>query len=221
MDIRRFVTQIAGKKAIPWYLAGGVPAANCVAAYKPIGAIDIAASYINIANPGTYDLTAPSPPAFDAAVGWTFDGIANYLVTGITNGAAQSWSAVIKFASMTNNGRPFGSYDGGYGFFIIPDNAGNAVTYINGGNTGLAKTPKLLSGTLGIAGANAFRNSMQEAGTITAAAGSGRSIYIGCMHYLGTPGTVNFFAGSISHIAFYNTDITAYMPRVMESINPT
>lgn len=45
-----------GGVAVPWYLAGGVSAANCIAAYQPIGAADYAASKVNLANPGTYDL---------------------------------------------------------------------------------------------------------------------------------------------------------------------
>ena len=50
-----------GKKVIPWYRSGGIPAANCVAAYKAIGAASQADSYINLVSPGTYDCTASTP----------------------------------------------------------------------------------------------------------------------------------------------------------------
>jgi len=41
----------------PWWLSGGIAAANCVAAYQPKGAASLEASYVNLANPGTYNLT--------------------------------------------------------------------------------------------------------------------------------------------------------------------
>lgn len=66
---------LGGKKkaAGPWYLAGGVDAANCVAAYQAIGAASFAASKINLANPGTYDVTdGTKPPTWSAARGWIY-----------------------------------------------------------------------------------------------------------------------------------------------------
>lgn len=56
--------------AVPWYLAGGVSAANCIAAYQPKGASSLEASYVNLANPGTYNLSGATP-AFDSALGYT------------------------------------------------------------------------------------------------------------------------------------------------------
>ena len=54
----------------PWYLAGGVSAANCIAAWQPKGAASLAASYVNLANPGTYNLTGTTPPTWNASDGW-------------------------------------------------------------------------------------------------------------------------------------------------------
>lgn len=45
-----------GGAPVPWYLAGGVPLANVEAAWQPIGAANLAASYLNLINPGTNDL---------------------------------------------------------------------------------------------------------------------------------------------------------------------
>ena len=42
----------AAAAAVPWYLASGVPAANCIAAYAAKGAAGLAASYDNLAAPG-------------------------------------------------------------------------------------------------------------------------------------------------------------------------
>jgi hypothetical protein len=69
--------------ATPWYLAGGIAAANCLAAFQPKGAASLAASYVNLATSGaTWDCTAPvAAPTFAAATGWTFTGT-QYLLVG-------------------------------------------------------------------------------------------------------------------------------------------
>lgn len=69
----------------PWYLAGGITAAQCMAAYQPKGAASLAASYTNLANVGTYTAAPGTAPAFATATGWTFNGATNnrYLETGI------------------------------------------------------------------------------------------------------------------------------------------
>lgn len=71
----------AAPPATPWYLEGGVSAANCIAAYQPKGAADIAASYVNLASPGTNDAAPGSAPTFDTATGWYF-ATNKYLVVG-------------------------------------------------------------------------------------------------------------------------------------------
>lgn len=52
--------------ALPWYRAGGVPAP--VAVYQPKGAADLAESYVNFVNPGTYNaVPGTAPTALNAA----------------------------------------------------------------------------------------------------------------------------------------------------------
>lgn len=60
--------------SIPWYLSGGISAANCLVAYKAIGAANLAESYINLANPGVNDAVsgAGGDPTFNTATGWAF-----------------------------------------------------------------------------------------------------------------------------------------------------
>lgn len=59
--------------APPWWW---LPNRTCVAAYQAIGAASAEASRVNLANPGTHDLTPVSfyagstPPAWTAAKGW-------------------------------------------------------------------------------------------------------------------------------------------------------
>lgn len=68
--------------ATPWFLSGGINPADCVAAYQAIGAESYAASKVNLANPGTYDLTDGVAPSWNAETGWTFDGLNQYLFAG-------------------------------------------------------------------------------------------------------------------------------------------
>lgn len=74
---------------IPWYLSGGISAANCAVAYAAKGAASLAASYDNLAAPGnglpdgTYDATAGTPPTWNATDGWIFANLVNsYLTIG-------------------------------------------------------------------------------------------------------------------------------------------
>lgn len=81
-----------------WTLAGE----TCLAAYQALGAATADAALVNLANPGTYDLTAPvAAPAFDPDTGWTFNGTTQYLDTGIV--ATNAYTLIFRFA-YTNAG---------------------------------------------------------------------------------------------------------------------
>lgn len=89
-----------GADTLPaWATAGGAP--RPIACYQAKGAASLAASYINLANPGTYDAAPGVAPAWDAASGWTF--AATYLLTGIIPSGA-GWSMIIRFSDCTPNG---------------------------------------------------------------------------------------------------------------------
>lgn len=67
-----------------WWLAGGVNSSDCLAAYQSIGVDNYVASKVNLANPGTYNITdGASYPTWNAATGWTFDGVDDYLDTNL------------------------------------------------------------------------------------------------------------------------------------------
>lgn len=59
-----------------WWLPTGVAAANCKAAYRSIGAADLATSLINLNSPGTGDAVkmGTGNPTWSAAAGWTCTG---------------------------------------------------------------------------------------------------------------------------------------------------
>jgi len=105
-----------------WWLAGGISAANCIAAYQPIGAADYAASKVNLANPGTYDATEGVAPDWDDVNGWKFNGIDDYLNTGVTPEKDQTWSMIIKYSNWVwkQNFNTFCGCGGGagHGFLI-------------------------------------------------------------------------------------------------------
>lgn len=204
-----------GGAAAQWWLASGVSAANCVAAYQPIGAVSLAASYDNNAAPGngladgTYDAAPGVAPTWAAATGWTFDGLTTYLLTGIT--PATGWSAFVRFsdASASNLNFLFGSQGTGaasnYLFGVWPITNGGTRSYHNSGL--LNKSDSVTSGVLGFAGQTAYKDGSAETGTISTRAGSlWREIYIGCRNN-GIPEFL--IAAKIQALAFYNTTLTA------------
>ena len=66
--------------APPWWQVAGK---TCVAAYQPKGAASLAASYVNLANPGTYDAAPGAAPTWASATGWTFNGTQYLVVAGL------------------------------------------------------------------------------------------------------------------------------------------
>jgi len=62
-------------------LKTGVSSANLIAAYDAVNAKTLVNSYINIANPGTYDITAGTAPDWNKTDGWKF-ATNKYLKTG-------------------------------------------------------------------------------------------------------------------------------------------
>lgn len=184
----------AAAAAAPWWLSGGITAANCIAAYQPIGAADLATSYINLANPGTNNATPGTAPAWDATNGWKFNGTSHYLTTGVSP-TIQVWSVLIRYTNYTSNNKNlFGAYiTTGFtaSFRIAPFATG--VNYLSGGL--LAVAPAGTTGVFGFAGNLAFRNGVQEpGGTIPSAAGTPLPIFIS-----GANSTV----GVVDRAAFY------------------
>lgn len=70
------------RKTYPWYLEDGIGSSYCVAAYAPVIAANIGASYTNYANPGTYTASNPgSSPAWNGTDGWVCNAD-SYIVAG-------------------------------------------------------------------------------------------------------------------------------------------
>jgi hypothetical protein len=197
-----------------WFLAGGVSAANCVAAYKPLGAASLAASYVNLANPGTNDAAEGVAPAFAANTGWTFDGATTYLTTGVMPAGDQTWSVLVRYnnSSLDDNTILGGNVSAeSSASFYIKAYGGDGfmrARYVNSNDS----EPHLVSGVYGFAGIQPYRDGTSE-GAIEAgtAAAPIPDLYIGAVNLRGeeTDEAVDFWSGSIQALAIYNTTLTA------------
>ena len=196
-----------------WYLAGGISAANCIGAYQAKGAADLAASYVNLANPGTYDLTAGNAPAFDAADGWTFTILnATYLITGITPDVNTSfaWSVAVRFsnASGSTNNWLFGSANTSGGtsrLELIVRPATPRTSFIHG-QTQIDVAEANTSGVDVIAGNKGYIDTVEKATFSTLGNGTALAMFIGARNNNGS--AAGYFTGKIQAIAFYDTVLT-------------
>lgn len=83
-----------------WDVAGK----TCVAVYQPKGAASLGASYINLANPGTYNAIPNVAPSLDAD-GWVFSNSANFnSQIPVPDLTAQAWSAFVRFSGANKSG---------------------------------------------------------------------------------------------------------------------
>jgi hypothetical protein len=108
-----------------WWLAGGIHPSQVVAAYQPKGAASLAASYINLANPGTNDAQVGVAPTLDSS-GWVFNGSTQYLIGPVptTHGFA------IRYSGVTLQGRRIiGVVDGTFSFECVININGTYRTY--------------------------------------------------------------------------------------------
>ena len=197
---------IIGRKFGSWYCAGVIHPSRCVAAYQPKGAASLAASYINLANPGTYNATPGTVPAFDAGIGWSF-ATNKYLKTGIIPSSV-NWSVLVRFSNATA-GEIVGSFSnpGNLRSLQILPVVSNQVQYGNGGNVLLSVSPGVSSGVLGISGKNAYRNGVAD-GTISAGTGlSTCDLYIGTLNVNNVAYPV-WYSGNIQALSIYSVALT-------------
>lgn len=151
------LNRAAGAAAASWWTAGGVSAADVVAAYQPKGAASLAESYVNLAHPGVNDAAPGNAPDWDAINGWICSG--DRLEMGITPGA--TWSVLIRCSGIPsgNSGYLFG--DSALRFFIRPASGANCQ-FGSGGNVSLTGG-QVSSGVLGMADRTAYINGVSVA----------------------------------------------------------
>jgi len=202
-----------GAAAAAWYLAGGVSAANCVAAYQPIGAASLAASYVNLANPGTYNAAPGVAPTFDTATGWMFNGSTQYLIAPFSPAYDRSWSFVVRYSDANSNiGVTFGirTADSSCRVQIVPGRTNDNRQYIYGNSAAVLTissggTP---SGVMAIAGTTAYINGVSD-GSIPGANGGSSALQFHIAARIYGASVDSYFPGNIQAVAIYNTTLTA------------
>ena len=210
--------------ATPWYLAGGVAAANCVGAWQAKGAASLAASRVNLANPGTYDLADGVAPSWASATGWTFDGTSQTLKTNIV--PSVRWSLIGRFSGGSITGtRRYQMVAGAGGTesyrFYIGSTCGDFTNRhscgLSGGGGYINNPPALASGVLAIAGTNYFWDGSREA-EYTNSSGSPNEIRIGSDNSSGDIAG-SFYMGDIIAVAIYNVDISSQVASITTAMN--
>ena len=172
-----------GLAVAPWWKVAGK---TCVAAYQPKGAASLAASYVNLANPGTYDAAPGVAPTWAAETGWGFLAPGKYLDTGVV--PASGWSMFVRFSSSMLFGDVYlcgMGIDAQNVFYLTHNFVATGVNYGNGTVLG-AIAPPLANGVIGVAGVKAYRNGVAEPGSMSGTILTAVSIYIGLFNYNGT-----------------------------------
>lgn len=185
-----------------WTIAGQ----TVVAAYQPKGAADLAASYVNLANPGTYNAFPGVAPTWDAATGWTFD-TTQYLRTGLVpNGS--NWSFFARFSDVSINmyvmGGRHGPQDRELAYNLT---AGGHVLYRYGNATVTFYTTAPAYGVIGLAGVDGYLDGSDVVTLASATiSGSTQELYLG---KLNNNGVIAGYGGAIQAVAIYSTTLSA------------
>lgn len=195
-----------------WDNSGAI--SGCVAAYQPIGAASLAASYVNLQNPGVYDCAPGTAPTFATATGWTFTGTQWLTVTGLS-AAAKPVTIIARatFDSIADYRTIVGaSGNGGAHFYLSKDTSKidftkGAVAAI-GSSTGTysLSTEYVVAITYGSAGAFAFyRNGSSDGvGTVNQTF-TATTVNIGAF----SSGALYRMSGKIAALAIYHAGLTA------------
>ena len=201
---------VMGKKptTIPWYLTGAVPSANCLAAYKPKGAADYAASKVNLTGNATYDaVDGAAYPTWDGTNGWKFLVTSSqYLDPGIVPKANMSFIVRCSNLETTVERALIGYYKSGTMRVQLGPNTPN-MAYGNGGL--LNKTPLATSGVFGVAGQDGYRNGASESLSIAAWSGvASTSVLIGGRRREDTTSIDTYLTGYIQAFSVYDIVLT-------------
>ena len=174
-----------------------------VAAYQPIGAANLTASYANLANPGTFDAAPGVAPTWDAVNGWIYNG-AQHLTTGIIHGSG--WCAVVRFSNMSGLGNraAFGALTTGSTWLVVRPSPNQSRTYGQGGFIIIAGG--YTAGIMAVGNQQGYYNGVADGGAIGAWSGTNTAdIYMGALNNNGT--VSNHMIGNIQALAIYSTTL--------------
>lgn len=205
-----FAPRVTSSAATWWDNNGAI--SGCVAAYAAKGAADLAASYINLANPGTNNAAPGVAPTFNTATGWTFNGTTQYLTTGIT--ADLTWTMLVEFSDAPDGNQIMaGYYSGGtLNFGLRPNLGGTGRSYFNGATRSVKNGAS--GGIMAIAGKNAYFNGNPDGTLAAGGTANGGSIHIGKSNTISI-----YYGGKIQRVGIWNRTLSAAeMQTIIDSI---
>lgn len=206
--------------AVPWYLSGGVAAANCIGAYNAVGVASLALSRVNLANPGTYDLVDlvdGNPPAWNGVAGWVFGGTGGIQKTGIVPADTQARSLLVAYTQTDFTASRSACGARATGQIRLTSTTADVTVFSNGGSY---NHTRITTGVLVIAGSNAYLDGV-DIGDITTGTYTTdtRDIWLGCYNYSGA--VVNPFVGSIRQLAYYDKTLSPTEVAAISAAVPT
>lgn len=181
-----------------WFNLPGV-----VAAYQPVRAPDSLSARYNMARGGDNRHRAELGvlPTWSAVTGWTFDGVTTYLAIGIL--PQTGFSHLAQYVDASGTGYICGTSNA-YNYFAFQMRASDGtvpgyVLYSTG--SAVSVDPRLLTGNLGLAGEQPYRNGIADGAAIAYAEWSAtQEMYIGGINLVGSlnsPGAFTLRAYSI------------------------
>jgi len=202
-----------------WWLAGGIAAANCIAAYQPKGAASYAASKVNLANAGTYDaISGNSHSAWDASYGWDFVAAnAQWISTEIASNAITSF--IIRYSDMPDAESYLGTRNSNYyGLRFRPQYG--LTYYLNWGSNAInaANANPVGNHVVGMSNAGSGYYDGAKAKTLGAAGTSYDSkFFIGAASFLS--GSLGNGTYKVQAAAFYSVSIDDYIAGLTTAMN--
>ena len=210
----RWIGQVTLPKVVGlplWWIPTGFNSSNCLIAYQPKGAADQASSYINLANPGTYNAYAGTVPSWSASKGWTFlDSSNQFLYTG-AKVTTQNFSYIVQISegnpSSAASMSICGCNDAGYGswYSLWCNYASGGAEYDNGGS--YVTAPAFTTGNLAVAGRYGYRNGVVDTTAMANKAQSTEFFTIG--HIQRSVGSSYPYKGNVHAFALYSSTLTA------------
>jgi len=200
-----------GAAAGNWWEAGG--ATGCLVAYQPKGAASYAASLSNLANPGTYDATEGTAPAWAALTGWTFDGSNDFLTSGLAGN--NTYSMIVQYSgAIAQTGAIAGLTDGTAVRLNIYPKYTDGNTYLRAGGSSTTTAPAgFAAGNFCVTPAQGYWNGSTFGSALSGAYSGSTSwpILIGAHNnrWPLVPTAGNYWAGNILALAIYNDTLTA------------
>ncbi len=196
-----------------WFTAPS--GATCVAAYDAIGAASLADSYVNEANPGTFDAAPGVAPTWAYGTGWTFNGSTQYLTCGLPLNNTTSQSVIIRMSPTGSSKRGVlwdGSSSGDLIFletdreFIRVDTLSTSLAY--GLSNGAQVVALTNSGVAAGGGWAVYVNGTNvNAGNGRAGTFNAVSLQIGRAE--GSAAAMRYFPGDVAAVAVYSGMLTS------------